>query len=185
MTSNGKLRGKRALVTGSGTGLGREIALEFARQGADVVVHYSRSAQGAHSAVQEMKSQGCRAAVFQADLSRPEACFGLVDHAVEFLGGIDILVNNAGISETEEFLKVTPEYFDRLYGVNIRGQFFCAQRAVKHVCWIREARGSSSIPPPVTLATACPASRSMPVPRVPSGHGPSSWRWSWPRWASG
>jgi short-subunit dehydrogenase len=75
MTSNGKLRGERTLTTGSGTGLGREIALEFARQGADVVVHYSRSARGAHSAVEEIKSLGRRAALFQADLSRPAACF--------------------------------------------------------------------------------------------------------------
>ena len=54
MTSNGKLRGERTLTTGSGTGLGREIALEFARQGADMLVHYSRSVGGAHSAVEEI-----------------------------------------------------------------------------------------------------------------------------------
>jgi glucose 1-dehydrogenase len=133
MTSNSRLQGKLALVTGSGTGLGREIALEFGRQGADVVLHYSRSAKGAHSAVDEIRALGRRATVLQADLGDVGACFDLVDQAVKFLGGIDVLMNNAGISETEKFLEVTPAFFDRLYQVNIRGEFFCAQRAIKHM----------------------------------------------------
>jgi NAD(P)-dependent dehydrogenase (short-subunit alcohol dehydrogenase family) len=171
MTSDGKLQGKRALVTGSGTGLGREIALEFARQGADVVVHYSRSARGANSAVEEIKSLGRRAAVFQADLSRPEACFGLVDHAVGFLGGIDVLANNAGISETEEFLKVTPQFFDRLYGVNIRGQFFCAQRAVKHML-DQESKGV------IINTTSSHARHSLPGFAVYAGTKGAIWAWT-------
>ena len=67
MNRTGKLAGKRALVTGSGTGIGREIALEFARQGADVVLHYAHSKGGAESAVEEIRSLGCRATVFQAN----------------------------------------------------------------------------------------------------------------------
>jgi len=133
MTSHSKLQGKRALVTGSGTGLGREIALEFARQGADVVLHYSKSVKGAHSAVEEIKGMGRRASVFQADLGRAQACFDLVDKAVEFLGGIDILMNNAGITAAQSFLEVRPEDFDLLYHVNVGGQFFCAQRAAKYM----------------------------------------------------
>jgi NAD(P)-dependent dehydrogenase (short-subunit alcohol dehydrogenase family) len=131
MTADGKLAGKRALVTGSGTGIGREIALEFARQGADVVLHYSKSARGAHSATEEIRAMGRRAAVFNADLSQVEACSDLVDKAVEFLGGIDILMNNAGITAATSFLDVKPEEFNLLYSVNIRGQFFCAQRAAR------------------------------------------------------
>ncbi len=133
MANDGRLSGKRSLVTGSGTGLGREIALEFARQGADVVLHYSKSAKGAHSAVEEIQGIGRRATVFQADLRRVEACFDLVDKAVEFLGGIDVLMNNAGITASHNFLDVEPEDFDLLYNVNVRGQFFCAQRAAKHM----------------------------------------------------
>lgn len=133
MTQQGKLAGKRALVTGSGTGLGREIALEFARQGADVVLHYSKSASGAQAAVGEIQSIGRRCNVFQADLSDVEACLGLVDRTVDFLGGIDILMNNAGITASGNFIDVTPEQFNLLYSVNIRGEFFCAQRAVKYM----------------------------------------------------
>ncbi len=131
MSNSGKLQGKRALVTGSGTGLGREIALEFARQGADVVLHYSKSAKGANSAVGEIQAMGRRATAFRADLSQVEACFDLVDKAVDFLGGIDILMNNAGITSAQSFLDVKPEDFDLLYSVNVRGQFFCAQRAAR------------------------------------------------------
>lgn len=155
MTNTGKLTGKLALVTGSGTGLGREIALEFARQGGDVVVHYSKSAKGAHSAVEEIQAMGRRATVFQADLSEVEACFGLVDQAVEFLGGIDILVNNAGISASHHFLDVTPEDFNLLYYVNIRGEFFCAQRAVKYMV----ARGRKGV---IINVTSSHAQSSLP-----------------------
>ena len=133
MPGNGKLEGRRALVTGSGTGLGREIALEFAREGADVVLHYSKSGKGAQSAVEEIHAMGRRATVFQADLSQVQACFDLVDQAVAFLGGIDILMNNAGVTISHDFLEVTPEEFDLLYNVNVRGEFFCAQRAAKYM----------------------------------------------------
>jgi glucose 1-dehydrogenase/3-oxoacyl-[acyl-carrier protein] reductase len=132
-TSNGKLAGKRALITGAGTGIGREVALEFARQGADVVLHYSASKTGAESAVAEISAMGRKALAIQADLGQVSECFRLVDTAAEFLGGLDALVNNAGITEVWGFLSVTPEQFDQLYHVNIRGQFFCAQRAIQHM----------------------------------------------------
>jgi len=133
MASSGKLSGKRALVTGSGTGLGRETALEFAREGADVAVHYNHSARGAESAVQAIQAMGRRAAMLQANLERPAACLQMVEAAISFLGGLDILVNNAGIVEAKSFLEVTPEYYDLVYNVNVRGQFFCAQRAAQQM----------------------------------------------------
>ena len=171
MTSEGRLAGKRTLVTGSGTGLGREVGLEFARQGADVVFHYSRSAKGAQSAVEVAQGLGRRATVFQADLSRVEACLDLVDRATEFLGGLDVLVNNAGISETEAFLEVTPEFFDRLYHVNIRAQFFCAQRAVKHM--LEAGRGGV-----VINTTSSHAQSSLPGFAVYAGTKGAIWAWT-------
>jgi NAD(P)-dependent dehydrogenase (short-subunit alcohol dehydrogenase family) len=138
--TDGKLHGKRALVTGAGTGLGREIGLEFARQGADVVLHYNRSGAGAHSAAEQIQAMGRKVIALQADLCEVQACLDLVDRGVEFLGGIDILMNNAGITAACSFLDVTPESYNLLYNVNVRGQFFCAQRAVKHML-AQESRG--------------------------------------------
>lgn len=132
MAMAGKLRGKRVLVTGSGTGIGREVALEFCRQGADVVFHYSSSAQGALEAVEEARRLGTqKVTAFKADFRQTDAPAELVRQALEFLGGIDILVNNAGITLNVPFENVTAEQFDTVYNVNIRAMFFCAQAAVR------------------------------------------------------
>jgi len=131
MDTNSKLAGKRALVTGSGTGIGREIALEFARQGADVVLHYAHSGTGAESAAEEIRAMGRQAVVFKADFDQVDQVIGLAQQAVEFLGGVDCLVNNSGITLNRPFLQVTREQFDVLYHVNIRAQFFLTQEIVK------------------------------------------------------
>ncbi len=131
MSRCGKLTGKRALVTGSGTGIGREIALEFARQGADVVLHYAHSGEGAESAAKEIRSLGRRAAVFTADFNETDQVIALAEQAIGFLGGVDCLVNNAGITFNKPFLQVTPEQFDVLYHVNVRAQYFLTQRVAR------------------------------------------------------
>lgn len=127
MSTNAKLTGKRAMVTGAGTGIGREIALEFARQGADVVLHYAHSATGAESAVEEILSMGRRSAAFKADFNDADEVVGLARQAVDFLGGVDCLINNSGITLNKPFFEVSREQFDVLYNVNIRSQFFLTQ----------------------------------------------------------
>ncbi len=127
MSTNAKLAGRCALVTGSGTGIGREIALEFARQGADVVLHYAHSAAGAESAAEEIQSMGRRSVAFRADFDELDEVVELARRAVGFLGGVDCLVNNAGITFNKPFLQVSREQFDLLYHVNIRAQFFLTQ----------------------------------------------------------
>src|SRR5213595_2951160 len=102
---------KRVLVTGAGTGIGREIALEFARHGADVVLHYAHSDTGAKSAVEEILALGRRTAAFQANFEDVDDVVRLGSRAIEFLGGIDCLVNNAGITFNKPFLKVTPQQY--------------------------------------------------------------------------
>jgi NAD(P)-dependent dehydrogenase (short-subunit alcohol dehydrogenase family) len=124
-----KLKDQCALVTGAGVGIGREVALELARQGADVVLSYHSSDEGARSAVDEIQAMGRRATAIQADLGVADACYRLVDEALEYLGRLDILVNNAGVTQSRSFFQMTPDAFDALYHVNIRGQFLCAQRA--------------------------------------------------------
>jgi NAD(P)-dependent dehydrogenase (short-subunit alcohol dehydrogenase family) len=130
MSHSGRLEGKRALVTGAGTGIGREVALEFARQGADVVLHYAHSGKGADSAVVEIRAMGRRAAAFLADFDQVDQVAALGDRALDYLGRIDCLVNNAGITFNKPFLQVTPEQFDLLFHVNIKAQFFLTQRIV-------------------------------------------------------
>jgi NAD(P)-dependent dehydrogenase (short-subunit alcohol dehydrogenase family) len=133
MSANDKLVGRKALVTGSGTGIGREIALEFARQGADVVLHYAHSEAGTASAIDEIEAMGRRAASFKADFDSVDEVRQLGEQAVEFLGGIDCLVNNAGITFNKPFLKVTREQFDMMYHVNVRAQFFLTQMVAEHM----------------------------------------------------
>lgn len=125
-----KMLGKRALVTGAGTGIGRAVGLELAREGAAVAFHYSHSSEGASSAVEEIRGSGGKAAAFGADLSRIDSIQALAKEALQFLGGIDVLVNNAGISMNEPFARVTVEQFDLLYAVNIRAMFFLTQNVL-------------------------------------------------------
>jgi len=131
MSHAGRLSGKRALVTGSGTGIGREVAIEFARQGADVVLHYAHSEGGTKSAVEEIQAMGRRAAAFKADFDSVDDVTKVAGEAIRFLGGVDCLVNNAGITFNKPFLKVTREQFDKMYHVNIRAQFFLTQKVVE------------------------------------------------------
>jgi len=134
------MSGKRVLVTGSGTGLGREIALEFARQGADVAVHYSHNDAGALSAVAEIRGQGRRAEAFPADFNDVAQVQELGRQAIQFLGGVDCLVNNSGITFNQPFLKVTQEQFDTVYHVNIRAQFFLTQVIIEDM--LKRGRGA-------------------------------------------
>jgi NAD(P)-dependent dehydrogenase (short-subunit alcohol dehydrogenase family) len=153
-SSQGKLAGKRALITGAGTGIGREIALEFARQGAAVVLHYAHSGTGAESAAEEIRARGRRVAVFPANFDSVDAVVQLGRQAIDFLGGVDCLVNNSGITLNRPFLQVTREQFDLLYHVNIRAQFFLtqaiAQDMLTHgggaVCNITSVHGLSGAP---------------------------------------
>jgi NAD(P)-dependent dehydrogenase (short-subunit alcohol dehydrogenase family) len=150
----GKMQGKRVLVTGSGTGIGSGIALEFAAQGADVVIHYAHDESGAQAVVKEIVAMGRRCTLFKADFDRVDEAVNLGRQAIAFLGGIDILINNSGICINKPFLEVKPEWFDRLYNVNIRAQFFLTQcivgdmlgRGTGAICNITSIHGLSGAP---------------------------------------
>ncbi len=127
---NRLMENRRVLVSGSDTGIGRGVALEFAREGAAVVLHYSRDEAGARSAVDEIRAAGGRAEAFHADFNDIHHVRALAEQAIDFLGGLDVLVNNAGITMNMPFEQVTVEQFDTLYNVNIRGMFFLTQSAL-------------------------------------------------------
>lgn len=130
MSETKRMQGKRVLVVGSGTGIGRGIADRFASEGADVAFHYGRSAEGARASVKAAQALGVRAEAFQADLRDPQQARSLGLRAVEFLGGLDVLVYNAGITLNKPFEQVTVEQFDTLYAVNVRAAFFVTQSVV-------------------------------------------------------
>jgi len=139
MSHTGRLAGKRILVTGAGTGLGSGIALECAREGGAIAVHYGSSQAGAAKIVDQIRAAGGQAEAFAADLANLDEVARLAETASDFLGGLDVLVNNAGITFNVPFAKVTPKQFDRLYQVNVRGGYFLAQAVLKH---LERAQGS-------------------------------------------
>lgn len=141
MSSEGKLKGRKALVTGAATGIGREIAIEFARQGADVVLHYNLHNDGVKTAIAQIEAMGRRATAIRSNFENIDEAIQLANEALEFLGGVDCLINNAGITFNKPFSKVTPQQFDRLFSVNLRAQFFLTQRIVEDMV----ARGKGAI----------------------------------------
>ena len=136
-----RLEGRKVLVTGGGTGIGRGMALEFAKEGASVAVHYSHSADGAESAVMEIARSGGKARAFRADFRDAEAARSLPADAAGFLGGLDVLVNNAGITMNQPLLDTTIEQYDTLFDVNIRAMFFATQGAAR----IMSASGGGAV----------------------------------------
>jgi NAD(P)-dependent dehydrogenase (short-subunit alcohol dehydrogenase family) len=125
------MKGKRVLVTGAGTGIGRGIAEAFAAAGARVAIHYSHSARGAEEVLASARSTGAEIEAFQADFTDIEQVRGLAEEALEFLGGIDVLINNAGVTMNVPFEEVTVEQFDTVYGVNIRAMYFLTQACTR------------------------------------------------------
>jgi len=125
------MKGKRVLVSGSGTGIGTGVALVFAQRGADVVFHYSHNEAGAVKGAEQARAMGVKSEAFGADFNDIDQVHGLAGKAIDFLGGVDVLVNNAGITMNAPFEEVTVAQFDTLYNVNIRAMFFLTQAVSK------------------------------------------------------
>jgi glucose 1-dehydrogenase len=121
----------RVLVTGAGVGIGQAIAVELARRGARVCVHTSGTAPDETLGLVE-QSGGTLAAAVRGDLSDPSACRRVVDAAARELHGLDALVNNAAVTRELAFEETDAEAFGGLFDLNVRGYFFCAQRALAH-----------------------------------------------------
>ena len=125
------LQNKTALVTGASRGIGRATALALARAGANVLVHYGRSAQEAESVVAQIRTQGGRADAVSADLGTPDGAPLLARQVRSVVGDrLDVLVLNAGISKAARIADYTVEDFDNLFSTNVRGPFFLVQQLV-------------------------------------------------------
>lgn len=128
-----KLEGKVALVTGSSQGIGRRIAERFAREGADVVITYNHSRDGADEARRAVEAAGRRALVLKVDLGCVDSIRTLLTDSISYFGRLDILVNNAGIETHAPFWEVKEADFDKVLGVNLKGVFFATQEMVRHL----------------------------------------------------
>ena len=122
------LQNKVAVVTGASNGIGAGVARVFAREGADVVVNYHTSAQGAEATARAVREQGRRALVVQADVGSADDVNRMFDAILEDFGRIDVLVNNAGITTRCSFLESDEAFFDQMMGTDLKGVYLCARR---------------------------------------------------------
>ncbi len=125
------LTGRVAIMTGAGRGLGRTMALALAAAGADLVLA-SRTASELDSLVDEIEALGRRAVAVPTDVTSPEACEAMVAAAVDGLGRLDVLVNNAGTNVRKPALELTPDEFDSVLQVNLKGYYNGARAAGAH-----------------------------------------------------
>lgn len=125
-----KLLGKVALVTGSGRGIGREIAMAMAREGADIVVNYSRSKEAAEETAREIEKLGRKSLAVQASVTERAQVENLIGNTVEKFGRLDVLVNNAGGFPIKPFAAVTDEEWDQVMNLDLKSVFLCSQIAL-------------------------------------------------------
>jgi 3-oxoacyl-[acyl-carrier protein] reductase len=123
------LKGKVAIVTGAGRGIGAAIARRFASEGAKVVVNFASSATEAEAVVADIKKAGGEAAAVKADVSKKADCIALFDATEEAFGRADLLINNAGLILYKMLAATSEEDFDRLFAVNVKGTFLTCQLA--------------------------------------------------------
>ncbi|MED4114229.1 SDR family NAD(P)-dependent oxidoreductase [Priestia megaterium] len=132
MTYFSELKGKKVLVTGGSKGIGKDIALALAKQGADVVIT-GRNEADLVSTTNKLKRIHPNSFYLKADIQDIQSVHEMVDNAVSTLGNIDILINNAGINIAKPALEVTEKDWNQVIDTNLKGTFFCAQRVGKHM----------------------------------------------------
>ena len=144
MTTEGNAQDRVALVTGGARGIGRGIALRLAGDGLDVAVADLADMRAeAEGVAEEIRAAGRRSTAIDVDVSDAGQVDGMVATTVEELGRLDVMVANAGIAQVAPLLEVTPEDFDRLIAVNLRGVFLCYTAAASQM--IRQAQGGKII----------------------------------------
>ena len=129
-----KLKDKVALITGANSGIGRAVAVLFAREGADIAVAYLNEHEDAAETKKAVEKEGRRCIVISGDVADREFCKEAVSRTLKEFGQLDILINNAAFQEhVQDFQDLTPEHFDRTLKTNLYGYFYMAQAAVPHM----------------------------------------------------
>jgi len=124
-----RLKDKAALVTGSSRGVGRAVALGFAKEGANVVVNYTSNQTAADEVVEAIQAMGSKAIAVKADVAQKKDAEALVGATIDTFGKIDILVNNAGFTRPSLLLKMTEDQWDQVLDIHLKGAFLCSQAA--------------------------------------------------------
>jgi len=123
------LKGKVILITGASRGIGADMALALAQQGAKLIINYANSAHEAEKIAAGIKENGGTAIVVKADVSRENEVEALFDQAIKAFGKIDVLINNAGIMHTKPLKEYTEAEFDQHFDINVKGTFFALKQA--------------------------------------------------------
>ncbi|OBJ83946.1 NAD(P)-dependent oxidoreductase [Mycobacterium gordonae] len=145
-SGSGKLTGKSAIITGGDSGIGRAVAIAFAREGADVLLAYLSEDEDARDTARYVEDAGRKCVLVSGDLSDPQHCRAVVDRAVSEFGRIDVLVNNAAYQMTHETLEeISDEEWDHTFRLNVGAYFYLAKAALPHMGSGSSIIGSSSV----------------------------------------
>ncbi|HWJ51944.1 MAG TPA: SDR family oxidoreductase [Propionibacteriaceae bacterium] len=143
---SGQLEGKVAVITGADSGIGRAVAIAYAREGADVVISYLSEDTDAKDTARYVEEAGQKAVLVKGDLADAQHCRDIIKTAVDQLGGVDVLVSNAAYQMTRESLEEIPdEEWDYTFDTNVRAMFHLCKAAVPHMKPGSSIIGSSSV----------------------------------------
>ena len=179
---SGRLEGKRAIITGGDSGIGRAVALAFTREGADVLVSYYDEDDDAKETQRLVQNAGRRCVLMPGDIKDPGHCRRIVEEAVRQFGGIDVLVNNAAHQASFSSIEdITDEEWDITFRTNIHSMFYLTKAAVPHL------RTGSAIINTASSTPILPARNCslMPLPKGRFRTSRRDWHSSWQRKASG
>ena len=154
-----RLSGKRAVITGADSGIGRAVAIAFAREGADVLIAYLSEQRDAEETKRWVEQAGRKAVLVPGDIRSPQHCRTIIDRALNDLGGIDILVNNAAHQASFESLaEIADEEWELTFKINIHAMFYLSKASVPHMkpgsAIINTASINADVPNPTLLAYA-------------------------------
>lgn len=126
---------KTAVITGASRGIGKATAIEFARNGYNVLANYNNSEKEAMELEKMLTEEGCSIKIFKADVSKSFEADAMIEYCLKEFGGLDVLVNNAGISQDKLFTDITDDDWERMMSVNVTSVFNCSRKALQHMIW--------------------------------------------------